>query len=125
MIDLRKGFERRSVVLLIAVPAGSSTNAVHPRAPVFHPRLPVRDRFTPSVETANHARDGIATRAPTRAAICCGCAHRRRLRRLDDTSPDVKFVSATTGICASEALSGGLAPVPLRDTAPASSGSSA
>src|SRR4051812_9474204 len=125
MIDLRKGFERRSVVLLNAVLAGSSTNAVHPHAPVFHPRLPARDRFTPSDETVTRERGNAAARAPARVAICCVCAHGRRVRPLDYRSIGSKFVGANTRARAGDGLSGGREPALLRGTAPASSASSA
>src|SRR4051812_49503253 len=110
MIDLRKGFERRSVVLLIASLGNSSTNAVHPRAPVFHPRLPVRDRFTASEETVTRERHAaVASRADARGDLL-------RMRTPPSTtpagyrSPGVKFVSANTRVRAGDALSGGREP---------------
>src|SRR3954462_11546975 len=95
MIDLRKGLERRSVVLLIPALADSSTNAVHPHAPVFHPRLPVRGRFTASGGAVTSGCVDAAACAPLPAEICGTGAG---TRRSDHRSVDVMFVSTNTSV---------------------------
>src|ERR1041384_4422621 len=98
MMSSAKLFERLGRRSTYRGASGASSNAVHPHAPVFYPRMPARDRCTPSVIAPRGASVLIVSLALDRRDAGCTFSHTAVDRaRLDHRSVAVKLVSPNTG----------------------------